>query len=154
MCYRHGVTTAHSTSDQILPELAVLNVEAAWPRGQYFVLALGGTEFVSPSACTSLVLRQNFFFLMPCYCSVTKGTNSRLNWQSRGFFQVIQFSPLSSKIQFPYILSSLFFLADPSAVYGNLIHFCPERYSSTSYRLGNWSHTSCRFVYAEKRVGA
>ena len=53
------------------------------------------------------------------------------------FLQVIQFSPLSSKIQFPYILSSLFFLADPSAVYGNLIHFCPERYSSTSNRLGN-----------------
>ena len=70
------------------------------------------------------------------------------------FLQVIQYSPLSSKIPFPYILSSLFFLADPSAVYSNLIHFCPARYSSTSNRLGNWSHTTCRFVYAEKRVGA
>ena len=70
------------------------------------------------------------------------------------FLQVIQYSPLSSKIPFPYILSSLFFLADPSAVYSNLIHFCPARYSSTSNRLGNWSHTTCRFVYAEKMVGA
>ena len=70
------------------------------------------------------------------------------------FLQVIQCSPLSCKIPFPYILSSLFFLADPSAVYSNLIHFCPARYSSTSNRLGNWSHTTCRFVYAEKRVGA
>ena len=70
------------------------------------------------------------------------------------FLQVIQCSPLSSEIPFPYILSSLFFLADPSAVYSNLIHFCPARYSSTSNRLGNWSHTTCRFVYAEKRVGA
>ena len=61
---------------------------------------------------------------------------------------------LTGKIPFPYILSSLLFLADPSAVYSNLIHFCPARYSSTSNRLGNWSHTTCRFVYAEKRVGA
>ena len=70
------------------------------------------------------------------------------------FLQVIQCSPLSSEIPFPYILSSLFFLAEPSAVYSNLIHFCPARYSSTSNRLGNWSHTTRRFVYAEKRVGA
>ena len=59
---------------------------------------------------------------------------------------------LSYVCSFSILFSFLFFLADPSAVYGNHIHFCPSRYSSTSNRLGNWSHTTCRFVYAEKII--